>query len=267
VLNNKVALITGSSTGLGKRTALELARQGIDVVINYRTNRVKALDLARELERDYPVRALAVQGDVSNPEHCRAMVEQVIAAFGRVDILINNAGPYIPERKKMADYELDEWTAMINGNLTSVFYLSKLVIPYMRQNRWGRIVNFGFDRADSAPAWMFRSAFAAAKVGLVSLTRTLALEEAEHGITVNMVCPGDITHEWKEASIADVQSVPSAGTPVGRVGTGEDIARTIAFFCQEASDFITGTVLAVTGGKDVLTKYKYDSVHSKGVWS
>ncbi|PWK15716.1 SDR family oxidoreductase [Tumebacillus permanentifrigoris] len=263
----KVALITGSSTGLGKRTALELAKQGIDVVINYRTNQEKALDLARELERDYSVRALAVRGDVSDAEDCRVLIEGVIEAFGRIDILINNAGPYIAARKKMADYELDEWNAMINGNLTSVFYLSKLVIPYMRQNGWGRIVNFGFDRADSAPAWMFRSAFAAAKVGLVSLTRTLALEEAEHGITVNMVCPGDITHEWKEANIADVHRITDAGTPVGRVGTGEDIARTIAFFCAEASDFITGTVLAVTGGKDVLTKYKFESEGSKGIWS
>nr|WP_236588233.1 SDR family oxidoreductase [Tumebacillus amylolyticus] len=263
---NKVALITGSSTGLGKRTALELARLGIDVVINYRTNQEKALQLARELERDYPVRAMAVQADVSVPEDCRALVGQVIEEFGSLDILINNAGPYIAERKRMADYELDEWSAMINGNLTSVFYLSKLVIPFMREKGWGRILNFGFDRADTAPAWVFRSAFAAAKVGLVSLTRTMALEEAEHGITVNMVCPGDITHEWKEASIEDVRTLTDPTTPVGRAGTGEDIARTIAFFCEEASDFITGTVIAVTGGKDVLTKYKFDLESSKEVW-
>ncbi|KEO82627.1 SDR family oxidoreductase [Tumebacillus flagellatus] len=263
---NKVALITGSSTGLGKRTALELARLGIDVVINYRTNRDAALQFARELEREYPVRALAVQADVSDPADCRSLVGQVLEVFGRLDILVNNAGPYIPERKRMAEYELDEWNAMINGNLTSVFYLSKLVIPHMRENGWGRILNFGFDRADTAPAWMFRSAFAAAKVGLVSLTRTMALEEAEYGITVNMVCPGDIIGEWKEANIEDASSAGDHSTPVGRVGTGEDIARTIAFFCAEASGFITGTVIAVTGGKDVLTKYRYEAESSKPVW-
>lgn len=262
---NKVALITGSSTGLGKRTALELARQGIDVGINYRKNREQALQLAREIERDYPVRALVVQGDVSVPEDCQSMVAAMIEQFGRIDILINNAGPYIPARKRLVDYEWDEWNAMINGNLSSVFYLCKLIIPQMRRNGWGRIVNFGFDRAESAPAWMFRSAFAAAKVGLVSLTRTLALEEAEHGITVNMICPGDITGAWKEASIEDVRAEHDPATPVGRVGTGEDIARTLAFFCEEASDFITGTVIAVTGGKDVLTKHRYEAPSATGV--
>lgn len=129
----------------------------------------------------------------------------------------------------------------------------------MRENHWGRIINIGFDRAENSPGWKYRSAFAAAKTGLVSLTKTLAIEEAEHGITVNMICPGDISANFKEANIDDVREIKDNYTPVGRPGTGEDIARMIAFLCDKDSDFITGSIIQVTGGKDVLTKYRYQT--------
>ncbi|WP_110112328.1 SDR family oxidoreductase [Bacillus sp. CGMCC 1.16541] len=257
IANEKVAFITGSATGIGKRTAIELAKQGIHIVINYMRSEEDAFTLASHLETQYHVRTLALQGDISSFSDCERMVEVVKEHFGRIDVLINNAGPYVFERKAMVDYDVDEWNYLINGNLNAVFYLCKLIVPIMREQKWGRIVNFGFDRAETAPGWVYRSAFAAAKVGLVSLTKTMALEEGKHGITVNMVSPGDITGEWKEADIESAQHTTEPYTPVGRVGTGEDLSRVIAFLCDDKSDFMTGNVIPVTGGKDVLGKIMY----------
>src|SRR5699024_10832856 len=136
--------------------------------------------------------------------------------------LINNAGPYIFERKKLVDYTDREWYDMIEGNLSAVFHLLKLTIPDMRKKNFGRIITYGFQSADTAPGWVNRSAFSAAKVGLVSLTKTIAYEEAEFGITANMICPGDITGAMKEANISEARKLDDVTTPIGRSGTGED---------------------------------------------
>lgn len=258
VLKGKTALITGSATGLGRRTAVELASQGVNLLINYVHSEEQAKHLVDECKKKYGVQANALQGDVSKPDEVERLVQQAINHTGSIDILINSAGPYISERKKLTEYTTDEWNYLLHGNLSSVFYLSRLILPYMRQNHWGRIITFGFDRADQSSGWIYRSAFAAAKTGLVSLTKTLAMEEAPNGITVNMICPGDIIGSQKEADIKDVRLLHDPHTPVGRPGSGEDIARTVAFLCADASDFITGAVIPVTGGKDVLNKYRYD---------
>lgn len=255
---NRTALITGSAKGLGVRIAHELASQGIRIAINYRTSAAEAECLKHELEAAYGSETLLLQGDVSRPDDAERMARSVVDTWGRLDMLILNAGPYIKERKKLMDYTPAEWDAMLSGNLSSAFYLCRAAIPHMRRQRWGRIVTIGFEKAQTAPGWMYRSAFAAAKTGLVSLTRTIALEEAEAGITANMVCPGDIIGDDKHRQIAEARQSDPHDTPVGRFGTGEDIARAISFFCAEASDFITGTVLEVTGGKDVLNKYKLE---------
>jgi 3-oxoacyl-[acyl-carrier protein] reductase len=258
-LERHTALITGSATGLGKKTAIELAKQGVNVILNSVTSLGKANELKDFIENNYPVQAIVIQGDISTYSECERIVSSANDRMGGINILINNAGAYIVERKDMVNYDLHEWEKVIQVNLTSVFYLAKLVMPTMRQNRWGRIINMGFDRAETAPGWRYRSAFAAAKTGLVSLTKTLAIEESENRITVNMVCPGDITGDFKEVNIKEVREVADNYTPIGRPGTGEDIARVIAFLCHRDSDFITGSVIAVTGGKDVLTKYRYQS--------
>lgn len=252
----KTALVTGGASGLGKSMAIELAKKGYNIIINYRTSRSKADELAKMIESHHKVKALTVQADVSISKDCETLIHTSLRTFGSLDILINNAGPYINERKKLVDYDVEEWNYVINGNMNSVFYLSRLVIPEMRKNHWGRIINFGFERAETSAGWMYRSAFAAAKVGLVSLTKTLALEEAKNGITVNMISPGDIIGSWKEASISEAKSSLGSNTPVGRYGTGEDIARVVSFLCDDHSDLITGSVIPVTGAKDVLNKYK-----------
>ncbi|URM34451.1 SDR family oxidoreductase [Cytobacillus firmus] len=253
-MRNKAALITGGATGIGKRTANMLAAKGIDLVINYRSSQEEAVSLCRELTEKFGTKNIALQGDISLPADCIKMSERALNEFQVIDIVINNAGPYVHERKEMLDYSFEQWNYLINGNLNAIFYLSKLFIPKMRENGWGRIITIGFDRVEAASGWIYRSAFAAAKTGAASLTKSIALEEAGNGITANMVCPGDIIGEWKERNIEEAAKVDDHASPVGRPGTGEDIARVISFLTDEKSDFITGSIIPVTGGKDVLGK-------------
>jgi 3-oxoacyl-[acyl-carrier protein] reductase len=251
---NRTAFITGGASGIGRKTACHLASQGINLIINYRSNQVKAEALRAELTEQFGIKVLLVKGDITDFEQCGQMVRDALAIFNCIDILVHNAGPYVHERKRMADYSVQEWQYLINGNLNSVFYLSSLIIPVMRKSNWGRIITIGFDRVESAPGWIYRSAFAASKSGLASLTKTIALEEAKHGITANMVSPGDIVGDWKEKNIADTSGNVDETVPVGRPGTGEDIARVISFLIKEESGYITGGIIPVTGGKDVLGK-------------
>lgn len=253
-MRNKAALITGGATGIGKRTAYVLAAKGIDLVINYRSSQKEAVSLCRELTKKYGTKNIALQGDISIPAECVKMSEAAFNEFPVIDIVIHNAGPYVHERKEMMEYTFEQWNYLINGNLNAVFYLSKLFIPKMREAGWGRIITIGFDRVESASGWIYRSAFAAAKTGAASLTKSIALEEAGNRITANMVCPGDIVGEWKEKKIEEAAEVQENASPVGRPGTGEDIARVISFLTDEKSDFITGSIIPVTGGKDVLGK-------------
>lgn len=253
-MRNKTALITGGASGIGKVTASTLAKKGYQLVINYRNSETEAGALAESLSETYGISVLTLKGDVADRKDCCRIVDQTLAEFSSIDVLIHNAGPYIHERKKLAEYTFEEWDYLLSGNLSSVFNISKLVIPIMRKEKWGRIITLGFDRVETAPGWIHRSAFAAAKTGLASLTRTIALEEAEFGITANMVCPGDIINPWKEKNIMDTVHSTEEPAPVKRPGTGEDIARVISFLTEEKSSFITGSIIPVTGGMDVLGK-------------
>lgn len=262
-MGRKTALITGGSKGIGKCTATILAERGYNVIINYRSSKEAAEKLVIELSEKFAIEAVVVQGDVSNKEDCERLMHQSVESLGGIDILIHNAGPYVPLRKTMAEYEWDEWQYMINGNLSSVFYLTKLAMPYMRAKKWGRIITFGYDRVETTPGWIYRSAFAAAKAGLASLTRTISIEEAKNGITANMICPGDIADRWKEETIANAKRQSSSIVPVGRPGTGEDLARVVSFLVSDNADFITGSMIPVTGGQDVLGKIYHSGYNSR----
>lgn len=249
------AIITAGTKGLGRKVTEQMLQQGHSVTVTYRSDEYKAHSLLEDFPNERE-RIQLVRADVTVKEDLQSIVEQCVHRFGRIDYLINNAGPYIFERKKLMDYSEEEWDTMIRGNLDAVFYLLKLTVPYMRDQQFGRIINYGFQGAQSASGWIYRSAFAAAKVGLVSLTKTVAFEEAENGITSNMICPGNIIGEWKESAIKKSRGVQDKETPIGRPGTGEDIARTIVFLCHEDSDMITGTVYEVTGGLDVIHRHR-----------
>ncbi|GJM78649.1 3-ketoacyl-ACP reductase [Paenibacillus sp. HMSSN-139] len=248
-MHGKVALITGSAKGLGKKTALMLAEQGCHIALNYVHSEAEALSLRSDIER-LGVRCIAVQADVSRREQIEDLSWQVKEQLGTIDILVNNAGPFIRERKLFADYSQSELLGMIEGNFVGSLLLDHLVLPGMREKRWGRIIHFGFGHAAESRAWPHRAVYAAAKTGLVSFTKTLAVEEAPYGITVNMVCPGDIRGSQKEMSIQEVRGLHDGETPLGRPGSGEDIARVIAFLCHPDSDFITGNIMDISGGLD-----------------
>ncbi|WP_175991320.1 SDR family oxidoreductase [Bacillus sp. Marseille-Q1617] len=250
----KSVLITGGAKGIGSRTAIQFSKNGYKVFINYRNDEAHASDFVQQLRDTYRNEVFAIKGDVSIPADCERVAGEINEKCDGIDILIHNAGPYVKERKTFDEYSPEEWNYIVNGNLNSVFYLTRLMIPKMRERNWGRIITFGYDRVETSPGWIYRSAFAAAKAGLASFTKTISIEEAMNGITANMVCPGDIVGQWKEDDIKHAKTKRDPSTPVGRPGTGEDLARVIEFLCRDESDFITGTVIPVTGGKDVLGK-------------
>ncbi|ENH96939.1 3-ketoacyl-(acyl-carrier-protein) reductase [Gracilibacillus halophilus YIM-C55.5] len=243
------AFISAGTKGLGMQVVKAFLDAGHRVTTTYFRDEQRA----KEIKEQYADKQLLVlQADVCNKHDLHNAVQQAKTHFGTIDYLINNAGPFIFERKKLLDHSEKEWDQMVRGNLDSVYHLLTLTVPEMRQQQFGRIVTYGFQGANTAAGWVNRSAFSAAKVGLVSLTKTIAYEEAENGITSNMVCPGDIVGEMKEATISESRQFEDAKTPIGRSGTGEDIARTVLFLCHEDSDMITGNVMDITGGMDVI---------------
>ncbi|GBF10298.1 SDR family oxidoreductase [Tepidibacillus sp. HK-1] len=246
-----VALIIGGSQGLGKATALALAKSGYDLVINYLTDHKAAEQVVSEVNH-LGRKVFAFQGDATNYQKMQELFIEVNSEFGRLDVLVHAAGPFIRERKNFYQMSIDEIQQMVHGNLLSAMYTTSLALPLMRKQKFGRIIFFGFHRANEAPSWPDRSVYAAAKVGLVSFCKTLAVEEAPYGITVNMICPSDIIGENKEKMIRDVALLKDKESLRGRPGSGEDVSRVIEFLCQKDSDFVTGNAISVSGGLDII---------------
>ncbi|MDI3317180.1 MAG: SDR family oxidoreductase [Bacillota bacterium] len=243
----RVAVVTGSATGIGAAVVRVLAEAGYEVGVNWFHSRERAEELVRSVEA-LGRRALAVQADMSRREEVDAAFDRFLDFFGRVDVLVNAAGPFIFEDRPLLETSPDEWRELLDGNLSSVYWAVRRVLPGMRQRRWGRVINFGMTGSAVAGSYVRATAYAAAKSGLASLTRSLALSEAPYGITVNMVSPGLIRPAWKERRIAEARAARDPAVPLGRPGTGEDLARVVLFLCEEASDFLTGNVIEVTGG-------------------
>lgn len=254
-LDGLTALVTGGVHGLGRQVALRLSQDGASVAVNYRESRADAQRLCEDLSAKGG-RALALGGDLSDPEAGVSLVEQVEAAWGRLDLLVLAAGPFLPQRQPITHQDAGAagWRAMSAGNVTGSVAAVARALPGMQDRSFGRIVTFGFDSIGDMPGWPGRAAYAAAKSALWSYTRTLALEVCRYGITANMVAPGNITEPFKEATIAQARQTPGAGhrAPIGRPGTGEDIARVVRFLVDRDSDFVTGSVLYVTGGETVV---------------
>jgi 3-oxoacyl-[acyl-carrier protein] reductase len=248
-LKGRTALVTGSAKGLGKRTAIQLAEQGCNVVLNYYESELEAEQVKRQIEQ-LGVRAITVQADISSAEGVEKLAREAERWAGGVDILVNNAGPFVRERRLFSDYDEATIIRLLHGNLLGVMLLDHRLLPGMRSRRWGRIIHFGFGHAGEARAWPHRAVYAAAKTGLVSFTKSLAVEEAPFGITVNLIGPGDIRGANKERSIEEVEHEHDSESPMGRPGAGEDVARVILFLCEPKSNFLTGNVIDVTGGFD-----------------
>jgi 3-oxoacyl-[acyl-carrier protein] reductase len=242
-LKNRVALVTGASRGIGREIALTLGRAGAAVAVAYHSNKAGAQKTVEELHH-LGAGAMSVATDVTEPARVKETIEAVARQFSRLDILVNNVGDF--EWKAVADSTVEEWQRILSSNLLSVLYTSKFVLPVMRRHRWGRMINLGAVGAERAFGQAKISAYSAAKAGLVAFSRSLALEEARHGITVNIVNPAIIDDQ--ELSLEEAERLRDARYPVGRSATARDVAEAVCFFASEEASFITGQVLNVSGG-------------------
>lgn len=242
-LKYRVALVTGASRGIGKEIALTLGRAGTRVAVSYHSNRQSAQRVVSALQ-SLGSEGMAIGSDVTESERVKELVDKVVRHFGRLDILVNNVGEF--KWKTVLESTVEEWHAILASNLYSVFYTSKAALPVMRGQRWGRVVNLGSVGAERAFGQAKISAYLAAKAGMVALSRSLALEEARHGITVNVVNPPIM--DDTELSLEEAERVADARFPAGRPPTGRDVAEAVKFFASEEASFVTGQVLNVSGG-------------------
>lgn len=237
----KTALITGGARGIARAVALDCARSGWNVAICYRTSAAEAADVADAAKRS-GVQGLAVQCDVSDPKAAAAMVERVEKEWGRIDALINGAGPY--HRVDLMKETVAGWHAMFDNNLHPVFYLSRAVLPGMIARKWGRIVNFSMANADQMIAQPNLTAHYIAKTGVLVLTRTLAKIAAPHGVTVNAVSPGFI--ETGSAPPEETAAMAKR-IPAGYVGSVEDAAATVRFLLSDQARYVNGANIHLSG--------------------
>ena len=258
MLTGKVAVVTGSTSGIGLGVAAELAKAGAKVVLNDHTHSDEARAVAQKLAADTGAEAAYVGADMSKGEDCAALITGAEAAFGQVDILVNNAG--IQYVEKIEDFPVGKWDAIIAINLSSAFHTTRAAFAGMKQRGWGRIVNIA--SAHGLTASPYKSAYVAAKHGVVGLSKVTALEAAEArvNVTCNAVCPGYVWTPLVEAQLEDqmrannmtkdevIDKVMLTRTPTREFATVEQIGATTAFLCGEGAAQITGTAISVDGG-------------------
>lgn len=241
-LEGKIALITGASRGIGRAIAIELAHRGAAVAVNFRTSQSAAEELRKEIHQ-VGCDCELFQGDISNRQHARKLIDSVVASFHRVDILVNNAG--ITRDRSIRKMTDDDWAEVIETNLSGAFYCTSAAIPIMIEHKYGRIVNIA---SYSAQAGNFGQAnYAASKGGMIGLTKVLALELARYNITTNVVSPGFTETEMMSAVPADALEQILAKIPLRRLARPEEIAKAVAFLVCDG-DYITGQQINVNGG-------------------
>ena len=251
-LAGKTAVITGSNSGIGLGVARELAKAGASIVLNSFTDRDEDHELAKAISSDFGVDAKYVNADMSKPEDCRRLITDA----GVCDILVNNAG--IQHVEPVEDFPIEKWDAVIAINLSSAFHTTAAAIPVMKKAGWGRVVNIA--SAHGLTASPFKSAYVAAKHGVVGLSKVVALETARDPITCNAVCPGYVLTPLVEAQIPDqmkvhgmdhdtvVREILLERQPSKEFATVEQLGGTVIFLCSDAAEQITGTSISVDGG-------------------
>jgi 3-oxoacyl-[acyl-carrier protein] reductase len=243
-LTNHVALVTGSSTGLGKAIAFALGRAGAAVAFNYQNNQQRAERAFAEYEK-LRHRGALVRGDVSSPEGVADLHDAVKAKLGDIDILVVNATPDQPQMP-IEEYTWKHYQTMIDFFIKSPYLLTRQLLPAMKAKRWGRIINVSSEVFQRAVGNF--SAYVSAKGGQNGFTRSMATELAPFGITVNSVAPGWIPVERHENDPAEMKEAYRKLIPAGRWGTPDDVAHAVQYFASDEAAFVTGQTICVNGG-------------------
>jgi len=242
-LSGKVSLVSGSSRGIGRASALALADAGSDIVVNYLSN-VDAAEQVVEQVKKRGRRAIAVQADVSKRDEVNAMVDRAQAELGPVQILVNNAG--ITRDRSFMKLSVEHWHEVLLVNLDGAFNLTGKLLPLMVEMKWGRVINMSSIVAQMGNFGQIN--YAVAKGGLLAFTKTLAREVAKKGVTVNAIAPGFIDTDMTAAVPEETLNLVRQLTPIGRLGTADEVAVAVRFLAHPSASFITGEVIKVNGG-------------------
>ena len=241
-LEGRAALVTGASRGIGRAIALELAQEGANVAINYQSNDAKAQEVADAINK-LGVTCLLAKANLANPQEARAMVKRVATQFGRLDVLVNNAG--ITRDKSLRKMTDEDWVEVIQTNLNGMFFCTSAAIPIMIEQNFGRIVNIS---SMNGQIGAFGQAnYAASKGGIIAFTKTAALELAKANITVNTIAPGFTETDMFAKVPANIQEQIKGRIPVGRFAHPEEIAKAVTFLAADGA-YITGQQINVNGG-------------------
>ena len=241
--NAKVALITGATRGIGKQIALELASQGYNIALNYRKQNEELEALKKEIESQN-VKCLTVYGDVSNYEDVEKFIKEIIKEFGKIDVLVNNAG--ITKDMLLMRMKKEDFESVIDVNLIGTFNVTKNVIPYMMKARNGKIVNIS--SVVGISGYDGQTNYSASKAGIIGFTKSLAKEVASRNINVNAIAPGFIKTDMTDVLKEEVKEEISKTIPLKRMGEAKDVANLEKFLVSEESNYITGQVINVDGG-------------------
>jgi acetoacetyl-CoA reductase/3-oxoacyl-[acyl-carrier protein] reductase len=241
-LDDKTAIVTGASRGIGRAIALELAQEGARVALNYVSSDARAQQVADEIA-SFGGACMLAKADVADPHEARAMVKRVAERFGRLDILVNNAG--ITRDKSLRKMTDEDWLEVVQANLNAVFFCSSAAIPIMIEQNYGRIINVSSMNGQTGS--FGQANYGASKGGIIAFTKTCAIELAKYNITVNAICPGFTMTDMLAKVPANIQDQIKARIPLGRFGTPEDMAKA-ATFLVEGGDYITGQQININGG-------------------
>jgi NAD(P)-dependent dehydrogenase (short-subunit alcohol dehydrogenase family) len=242
-LDGQVAVVTGASRGIGRACAIELARHGANVVVNYAENAEAAESCKAEIEAE-GVQAIVIQADVSDPEQAAQLIASAEEQLGKIDILVNNAG--VNRDRTVQRMSVEEWQTVIATDLSSMFYCTNAAVTGMRDRGYGRIINMSSIIGQMGN--LGQSNYAAAKAGMIAFTKSAAKELARFNITVNAVCPGFVATDMVQALDDNIKESLIAQIPLGRFGTAEEVATTVRFLCTEGS-FYTGAQMSLNGGQ------------------
>jgi len=240
-LSGKIAVVTGGSRGIGAAVAKGLGKEEATVIINYNHSQEEAETVVNEVKAMGSL-AVALQADISDAEATKVFIEKALADFGKIDILVNNAG--ITRDKTFKKMSFEEWHKVIDTNLSSVFNTCKIALPSMLEQKYGRIINIS--SVIGQAGGFGQTNYAAAKAGLVGFSKSLALETAKGGVTVNCICPGYIATEMVKAMPENVREAIIAMVPMKKLGEPDEIAKGVVFICE--SEYMTGQCLNLNGG-------------------